>query len=126
MKNLLFGVRGRLTRASFWLVALGIVVVELLLFAALGGEAAMSGDPQAALAAMRPAAGAVLLVFGLLATWVSLSVAIKRFHDRDKSGWWLLILLVPVVGGLWYLIECGFLRGTEGSNRYGNDPLARY
>jgi uncharacterized membrane protein YhaH (DUF805 family) len=126
MKNLLFGVRGRLTRASFWLVALGIVVVELLLFAALGGEAAMSGDPQAALAAMRPVAGAVLLVFGLLATWVSLSVAIKRFHDRDKSGWWLLILLVPVVGGLWYLIECGFLRGTEGSNRYGNDPLARY
>ncbi len=126
MKNLLFGVRGRLTRASFWLVALGIVVVELLLFAALGGEAAMSGDLQAALAAMGPVAGAVLLVFGLLATWVSLSVAIKRFHDRDKSGWWLLILLVPVVGGLWYLIECGFLRGTEGSNRYGKDPLARY
>jgi uncharacterized membrane protein YhaH (DUF805 family) len=126
MKNLLFGVRGRLTRASFWLVALGIVVVELLLFAALGGEAAMSGDPQAALAAMGPVARAVLLAFGLLATWVSLSVAIKRFHDRDKSGWWLLILLVPVVGGVWYLIECGFLRGTEGSNRYGMDPLARY
>ena len=126
MKNLLFGVRGRLPRASFWLVALGVVVVELLLFAALGGEAAMSGDPQEALAAMGPVAGAVLLVFGLLATWVALSVAIKRFHDRDKSGWWLLILLVPVVGGLWYLIECGFLRGTEGSNRYGQDPLARY
>jgi uncharacterized membrane protein YhaH (DUF805 family) len=31
-----------------------------------------------------------------------------------------------VVGGVWYLIECGFLRGTEGSNRYGMDPLARY
>ena len=69
MKNLLFGVRGRLPRASFWLVALGVVVVELLLFAALGGEAAMSGDPQAALAAMGLVAGAVLLVFGLLATW---------------------------------------------------------
>jgi uncharacterized membrane protein YhaH (DUF805 family) len=35
-----------------------------------------------------------------------------------------LSVFVPVIGGLWYLIECGFLRGTPGPNAYGPDPLA--
>jgi uncharacterized membrane protein YhaH (DUF805 family) len=49
---------------------------------------------------------------------------VKRYHDRNKSGWWILIVFVPVIGGLWYFIECGFLRGTPGPNTYGPDPLA--
>jgi uncharacterized membrane protein YhaH (DUF805 family) len=126
VNNLLFGVRGRITRAKFWLVALGILVIEAILFAALGGTAAMSGDPDRALAAIGPVGGFVLFIVGLLVTWISVVVAIKRFHDRDKSGWWVLIIFVPVIGGLWYLIECGFLRGTDGHNKYGPDPLARY
>jgi uncharacterized membrane protein YhaH (DUF805 family) len=59
MTNLLFGFRGRITRAKFWLVALAIFVVELILFAALGGNAAMWANPQAALAAIGPVAGAL-------------------------------------------------------------------
>jgi uncharacterized membrane protein YhaH (DUF805 family) len=126
MTNLLFGFRGRITRAKFWLVALAIFVVELILFAALGGNAAMWANPQAALAAIGPVAGIVFLIFAVVVTWISLAVAVKRYHDRDKSGWWLLIIFVPVIGGLWYLIECGFLRGSEGHNNYGPDPLERY
>jgi uncharacterized membrane protein YhaH (DUF805 family) len=126
VNNLLFGVRGRITRAKFWLVALGILVIEALLFTAIGGAAAMSGDPDKALAAIGPIASLVLFFFGIVATWISVAVAIKRFHDRDKSGWWVLIIFVPVIGALWYLIECGFLRGTDGHNKYGHDPLARY
>jgi uncharacterized membrane protein YhaH (DUF805 family) len=126
VNNLLFGVRGRITRAKFWLVALGILVIEALLFTAIGGAAAMSGDPDKALAAIGPIASFVLFFFGIVATWISVAVAIKRFHDRDKSGWWVLIIFVPVIGALWYLIECGFLRGTDGHNKYGHDPLARY
>jgi uncharacterized membrane protein YhaH (DUF805 family) len=38
----------------------------------------------------------------------------------------VLIIFLPVIGALWYLIECGFLRGTDGNNDYGPDPLARY
>jgi uncharacterized membrane protein YhaH (DUF805 family) len=48
------------------------------------------------------------------------NIGIKRFHDRDKSGWWVLIAFVPIIGWIWYLIECGFLPGTDGPNRY--DP----
>ena len=62
------------------------------------------------------------LVF-VLFLWVGLAVQIKRWHDRDKSGWWALLNLVPLIGTLWILIECGFLRGTYGANRFGPDPL---
>jgi uncharacterized membrane protein YhaH (DUF805 family) len=55
MSNLLFSIQGRANRAKFWLVALGIVVVEV-------------------------------------ATWISIAVAVKRYHDRNKSGWWMLIV----------------------------------
>ena len=124
MSDLLFGFQGRANRAKFWMVALGIVVVEVILFAAILGGAAMSGDPEQIAAAMGPVASIVLLVFVVVATWISIAVAVKRYHDRNKSGWWVLIVFVPVIGGLWYLIECGFLRGTSGPNNYGPDPLA--
>jgi len=66
---------------------------------------------------------AVLGLLMLPLMLVGLIVQIKRWHDRDKSGWWVLINLVPCIGGLWALIECGFLRGTTGENRFGPDPL---
>jgi len=124
MTSLLFGFQGRANRAKFWLVALAIFVVEAILFAVLGSNVAMSDDPQEALARMGPVTSIVLLLFGILVTWISIAVGIKRFHDRNKSGVWILIIFVPVIGGLWYLIECGFLRGTVGPNDYGPDPLS--
>ena len=124
MTNLLFGFQGRTNRAKFWLVALIILVIEFILFGALGSMIGMSADPEQALNAIGPVAWIVIVVFGIVAPWISVAVAVKRYHDRNKSGWWVLIVFVPVIGGLWYLIECGFLRGTPGPNNYGPDPLA--
>ncbi|WP_417430347.1 DUF805 domain-containing protein [Kiloniella sp.] len=58
-------------------------------------------------------------IFSLLALIPSILILIKRWHDRDKSGWWTLIIFVPIIGSFWVLIECGFLRGTAGPNRFG-------
>ena len=124
MTGLLFSFRGRANRAKFWLVGLALLVVELILVAILFGSTVTSGDPEQIAAAMGPVDGIVLFVFAVLAFWISLAIAVKRFHDRNKTGWWVLIVLVPVIGHLWYLIECGFLRGTIGPNTYGPDPLA--
>jgi uncharacterized membrane protein YhaH (DUF805 family) len=124
MKDLLFGFHGRANRAKFWLVALGIFVIEVIIFAVLGGTTAMSTDPEQAMANIGPGVGFVLFVFGVVALWISIAVAVKRYHDRNKSGWWVLIVFVPIIGGIWYLVECGFLRGTPGPNNYGPDPLA--
>ncbi len=95
----------------------------MIVFAAVGGSAAMSEDPQKAMASIGPVGGLVLLVVFVVAFWISLAAGVKRFDDRNKSGWWVLIVFVPVIGGLWYLIECGFLKGTTGPNTYGPDPL---
>jgi hypothetical protein len=51
---------------------------------------------------------------------IDVIVYIKRFHDRDKSGWWVLIWLIPIIGAIWLLIELGFLKGTPGPNRFGS------
>lgn len=50
------------------------------------------------------------------------AIQIKRFHDRNKSGWWIFLHFIPAIGGIWALIELGFLKGTPGPNRFGADP----
>ena len=123
MQSLLFSFQGRINRAKFWLVHVVMWVVVLVVFGAILGSAAMSSDPQAALQSVGVVGGLVLLVVYILALWIGLAVAAKRWHDRNKSAWWILIVFVPAVGGLWYLIECGFLKGTTGPNKFGSDPL---
>lgn len=59
----------------------------------------------------------------LLQTWFSLVISIKRWHDHDKSAWFILIYFIPIVGSLINFFVLGFLRGTDGSNRFGDDPL---
>ena len=64
--------------------------------------------------------------FGLLVLplfVVAIIAQIKRWHDRNKSGLWVFIHLIPVLGSFWCFIECGCLRGTRGTNRFGEDPL---
>jgi uncharacterized membrane protein YhaH (DUF805 family) len=115
---------GRVNRAKFWLVHIAMWIVRQSWFGAVLGSAAMSSDPQAALQSVGVVGGLILLVVYILALWIGLAIAAKRWHDRNKSAWWILIVFVPAVGGLWYLIECGFLKGTPGTNGYGADPLA--
>ena len=123
MQSLLFSFQGRINRAKFWLVHVVMWVVVLVVFGAILGSAALSSNPQAALQSVGVVGGLILLVVYVLALWIGLAIAAKRWHDRNKSAWWILIVFVPAVGGLWYLIECGFLKGTTGPNKFGSDPL---
>ena len=61
----------------------------------------------------------VIVALGLIIP--TLAVAVRRLHDTDRSGWWLLIVFVPLIGGLALLVWfC--LRGAAGDNRYGTAP----
>jgi uncharacterized membrane protein YhaH (DUF805 family) len=55
---------------------------------------------------------------------VAITVGAKRFHDRNRTGWLLLLFVIPILG-IFVVIELGFLRGTRGPNRFGPDPLDR-
>ncbi|MGE3833112.1 MAG: DUF805 domain-containing protein [Parvibaculaceae bacterium] len=111
---------GRIPRSKFWLGIVIILVVQAVLFAVIGALAGgdiNGGEPN-------PALLAVAGIVALLLLWPSLAIYAKRWHDRDKSAWWILIGLVPLIGGIWVFVECGCLRGTDGPNRFGPDPLA--
>ena len=63
-----------------------------------------------------------LLILIALATWINLAISVQRLHDRDKSGFWLIPMLLIPGGSIWMIIELGFLRGTPGPNRFGPPP----
>jgi uncharacterized membrane protein YhaH (DUF805 family) len=59
----------------------------------------------------------ILVVIAI--AWIAVVMQAKRWHDRNKSAWWVLVNFVPIVGQLWAIVSCCFLRGTEGNNKYG-------
>lgn len=101
---------GRISRRTWWLYGVAAILGLGLLLTALLRIAGADDDTATA-------------VVTLILLWPSLAISIKRWHDRGKSAWWVLVGLIPVIGGLWLLIENGVLRGTPGPNRYGDDPL---
>jgi uncharacterized membrane protein YhaH (DUF805 family) len=124
--SLLTSFEGRINRAKWWLGLLILVIVQWIVWyiiaMTMGVDMMGSSDPaqmEQALTAM----GIPLLIISLIFLYPSLALYTKRWHDRGKSGWWTLIILIPIIGGIWALIELGILRGTVGPNQYGPDPL---
>jgi uncharacterized membrane protein YhaH (DUF805 family) len=110
-KQFYLSAQGRVNRKQLWLyLVLPAVVVSLIL--SLIDAAIGTVDPESGLGLLSGLWSLIILIPAIL-------IYIKRFHDRDKSGWWVLIGLIPIIGALWLLIELGFLKGTEGPNRYG-------
>lgn len=106
----LFSLDGRISRRQYWCFFVLPISIPLL---ALNIFLQMKYPSESSL---------IRLIIALPFWWISVCVMGKRWHDRDKSAWWVLILLIPIVGGLWFLIEGGFLKGTDGPNRFGDDP----
>jgi uncharacterized membrane protein YhaH (DUF805 family) len=155
--QVLFSFHGRINRAKYWLAVLFWTVVDIVVFAVMGG---MLVKDIVALGS-EPSGGdivRVILSFGVSVILVCLlvfvpmivsgfAIGIKRLHDRDQSGWWILLfyfgpavasalahnsdsgasaLLLSLVSlgiSIWAIVVLGFLRGTRGPNRYGPDPL---
>lgn len=113
-----FSFQGRIGRSTYWLFyflpMLVLVIVANILDPVLGTlHMTDSGIPI----------GIIGSVFGLFSIWPLLAAGAKRCHDRDRSGWFQLIYLIPIFGGLFMFIYLGFLKGTNGANRFGPDPL---
>jgi uncharacterized membrane protein YhaH (DUF805 family) len=127
---LLFSYQGRINRAKYWLAALVYLIATMVIVGC---------------AFIIPLVGMVVAVAGYIAILASsIMIGIKRLHDRDKSGWWLVVFIGgPVLLGgfgllvddnwlvsllnaaitIWMIVELGCLRGTAGPNQYGPDPL---
>jgi len=166
-KWFLFSFKGRINRAKYWLATLIILcwmIFVLLILATLAWVFGIYGGPLAiniiGISASIPLADddapskvsllpqLVTIPLTLLFGCCYAAVSIKRLHDRNKSGWWIVPFIVATgvydqfadrLGGSyaaavlglavfilfnWGLVEMYFLKGTRGPNRFGPDPLA--
>ena len=119
---------GRSQRQEYWLFLLfyyllfAAAVVLLVVFAGLADVDAGSGKEAAA-----PGLFIGILLIGLLYLGLYiplLAVKVRRFHDQDLSGWFVLLGFIPYLGGLiTFIFMC--IDGTAGPNRFGPDPKGR-
>lgn len=113
---------GRARRSEYWWFYLAFAILGGVLDAVFMPMALGSIDMQAGtvdpgyFTALTPV---WLLSFGLLLP--SLAVTVRRLHDTNRSGGWIFISLVPLVGGIWLIVLLA-TAGTAGPNRFGADP----
>ncbi len=105
---------GRARRKEYWffflfnlLVSIVLAVIDLT----VGTYSASSG------------LGLLSTIYGLGVLIPSIAVGVRRLHDINRTGWWILIAFVPIIGIIILLIFA-LLPGTEGANDYGPDPKA--
>ena len=118
----LFWINGRNNRLQYWVIGLisGAIAIAIVLGDALSATGD-SGSQQVA-DVIANLSSRVFLLAPL--SWVQFINSIRRCHDRDKSGYWSILGLVPIAGAIWQFIELGLLPGTDGENRYGPPPGA--
>ena len=140
MGEILFSIEGRITRSEFWTYSIlvgfgwgvyGIVMIILAgIFAASVWSDLVEGNLFRGAGLTQRDIPGLAIFFGLVVPnlgflWIQMVLLIKRWHDRNKPGIWVLLSFVPVVGQIWPLVEAGCMRGTVGPNRYGSDPLGK-
>ncbi|KGD65230.1 hypothetical protein Y5S_01664 [Alcanivorax nanhaiticus] len=100
------GFSGRAHRTEYWMFVLFNIIISFV----LGFVEGLFGGP-----------GILGLIYSLAVLIPGIAVAIRRLHDTGRSGWWLLISLVPVVGFIVLLVFM-VLEGESGANDYGDAP----
>jgi uncharacterized membrane protein YhaH (DUF805 family) len=113
--------KGRASRSEYWYFVLATIlgsivfgIIDGLVFG-MGSAELTSGDGVG----FAYSAGVLGTIWSLAVLLPSIAVGIRRMHDIDRSGWWILIGLVPLVGWIIWIYFC-VTKGTEGPNRFGS------
>ncbi len=115
LKEILFSFSGRMSRSDYWTRAFPIFFVYSIIVNSIFYIESESSELPI-----------VSFILSLPSIWPALAVIIKRLHDRDRSGWFFCTLFIPLanaVFAIWIIIEVWFLKGTDGENRFGPDPV---
>ncbi len=106
------GFSGRAARSEYWYWVLFVLLLQIvawLIDMTLFGFNTTGVNP-------------IGVIVSLATLLPGLAVSVRRLHDIDRLGWWVLLGLIPVIGWI-VLIYWACLRGTVGANRFGPDPL---
>ena len=97
---------GRAHRTEYWMFFL----INIIIAIAIGLIEGFVGSP-----------GVVGMIYGLAVLLPGIAVGVRRLHDTDRSGWWLLIGLIPIIGVI-VLIVFFVQDSTPGPNQFGSNP----
>ena len=97
---------GRASRKEFWMFILINFIISIVLTM---GEVAMGGP------------GIVGMIYSLLVLLPAIGVSIRRMHDTNRSGWWILTWLIPILG-IAFMVFFGVQDSQPGDNQYGPNP----
>jgi uncharacterized membrane protein YhaH (DUF805 family) len=108
---------GRASRSEYWYYVLFIVAVRIAIALFFGVAMIIIGKGAA-----NTLSNFFEGIFTLATIVPSIAVGVRRLHDINKSGWLTLIGLIPILGAI-VLIVLASMKGTEGPNNFGEDPL---
>lgn len=110
IQSVLFSYSGRINRFEFWIkgIVVGFALSVLLTIVAsyLPGIVGYIAE----------------LAIVVAYVWMYFAIETKRLHDRGRSGWFGLVTFIPLIGGLWIIVECGFMESELWENAYGPKP----
>ena len=125
LMRLVFSFHGRMGRAQFLYVniALGLVLFVLGTLASV-----FAPDQDREPMQLSPFFVGLVIIWllsSLSFIWMAIATSIKRLHDTDRSGWWILLGFLPVVGQIWFVVVLCCKQGTLGGNRFDVEPSVR-
>ena len=108
LQKLLFSSQGRMCRAKYWIINLCVGLLVLPIYLIKENDVSI---------------GVLIGMFllAILLLWINIATNIKRYHDLGKSGWFVLLQLIPIVGYV-FIIYAAFFKGQEHDNKYGPNP----
>ncbi len=112
LKNKYADFKGRATRAEYWYFVLFYIILSLV-----AGFLDALINPDNFNAGM----GIISTIYMFALLVPSIAVAVRRLHDTNKSGWWILIGFIPIIGTIWFIVLM-VKDSTSGTNKYGPNP----
>ena len=106
----LLNYNGRIRRMGWWIAGTGVSVVS-----AVVNNIRERDDVNVLLFI-------ALAIVALIIWLIGLSLSVRRWHDLNKSGWWILVNIIPIIGWIYSLVMLGFMPGDQGHNSYGPPP----
>ena len=103
---------GRARRKEYWMFVLFNVIFAIV---------AMGLDNLLGITFGEIPYGPIYAIYGLAVFIPGLAVVVRRLHDIGKSGWWILITLIPLIGGIWMLVLL-VTDSESGTNKWGPNP----
>ena len=114
LKYLYLSPQGRINRQRYWIAGILLslaMIPAIILFSILTN-----------IGSLLAIIGILIYIAAIIAVIVAdIMLYIKRAHDRNHTGWYILLTMIPFIGIIW-AIELAFFKGTEGTNQYGEDP----